>query len=59
MIEDLVQQLIDRLDHQFYALAQGTISGHTVKHLVAAGATIFAIPMWLAGRAATGAADAG
>ena len=40
----------DRLDNEFYALAQQTISGHTVKHLLAAGATVFVIPMWQAGR---------
>ena len=48
---------LDRLDAQFYDLARQTISGHTVKHLIAAGATIFVIPMWQAGRAAAGSAD--
>lgn len=47
----LVALAFDRLDRQFYDLAQGTISGHTLKHLIAAGATVFVIPMWRAGRA--------
>ena len=45
-----VALLFDRLDAAFYDLARQTISGHTVKHLIAAGATIFVIPMWRAGR---------
>jgi hypothetical protein len=46
-----VALMLDRLDAQFYDLARQTISGHTLKHLVAAGATVFVIPMWRAGRA--------
>lgn len=41
--------LFDRFDGAFYDLAQETISGHTVKHLIAAAATVFVIPMWRAG----------
>jgi hypothetical protein len=44
-----VALLFDRFDGAFYDLAQETISGHTVKHLIAACATMIVIPMWRAG----------
>ncbi|MDA0653132.1 MAG: ceramidase domain-containing protein [Proteobacteria bacterium] len=44
-----VALLFDRFDGAFYDLTQETISGHTVKHLIAAVATMFVIPMWRAG----------
>lgn len=46
-----VALLFDRYDAEFYELAREAISGHTVKHLIAGGATALVIPMWRAGRA--------
>lgn len=47
----VIALVFDRFDLVFYDVAGQVVGGHTVKHLIAAGATAFAIPMWRAGAA--------